>query len=68
MNFDNPMYSVGYEAERESVRSLGWTAARDEFNRQNPPGQRWSGTVSDLARAQGAFQALFDTMSQQEAA
>ena len=53
-------YYAGYEAKAAEIAQLGWVAARDEFNRANPPGQKWTGSEEGLAYAQGEFDALAD--------
>ncbi|HTH09915.1 MAG TPA: hypothetical protein VMA55_10135 [Acidovorax sp.] len=55
-------YHQGYDNKVVEIRQIGWIAARDEFNRANPPGQRWTGSADGLAYAQGEFQALSDYM------
>lgn len=58
----NTAYSAGYEAKAKEIAELGWKAARDEFNRINPPGQKWAGSAEGLTYAQGEYQALCDRM------
>ncbi|WP_186137938.1 hypothetical protein [Burkholderia gladioli] len=62
MNDKIPAYYAGYEAKAAAISEAGWIAARDEFNRVNPPGKAWAGTPDELAFAQGEYQALCDTM------
>lgn len=52
----------GYDAKVAEISRTGWTAARDEFNRVHPPGQKWTGSAAGLAYAHGEFQALSDHM------
>lgn len=57
-----PAFYAGYEAKTSEIQSLGWVAARDEFNRVYPPGQKWTGSSEGLGYSYGEFQALSDTL------
>ena len=55
-------YHAGYEAKALEIQGLGWIAARDEFNRVYPVGQKWTGSSEGLAYSHGEFEALSDTL------
>jgi hypothetical protein len=63
----NTAYRAGYEAKAKAIADCGWEAARDEFNRVNPPGQKWTGSTEGMAYAQGEYQALCDKMDRRVA-
>lgn len=53
-------FYAGYESKVAEIAQMGWAAARDKFNLENPPGQKWTGSADGLAYAHGEFQALSD--------
>jgi len=52
----------GYQAKIEEVKSMGWTAARDKFNLDNPADQNPS--MLGYAFACGEHEALLDSYKQ----
>lgn len=54
-------YYKGYDAKKEEIAAMGFEAARDKFNAENPVGQKWTGSAEGLQYAFGEFQALVDT-------
>lgn len=48
----------GYESKMEEIKEMGWSAARDKFNLDYPPGQPWSGSPLGLEFTKGEFAAL----------
>lgn len=52
----------GYDTKMTEIESLGWAAARDEFNRVYPPGKPGNYSPAGLQYAYGEFQALVDKM------
>ena len=67
MTIKTHAYYAGYEAKSAEIAEAGWTVARDEFNRANPPGQPWTGSVDGLAYAKGEFDAICDKMDSRHA-
>jgi hypothetical protein len=55
-------YYAGYDAKKEEIAAMGFVAARDKFNEENPVGQKWSGSAEGLQYTQGEFQALCDNL------
>lgn len=55
-------FHKGYDAKVEEIQTIGWVAARDKFNGENIPGEKWCGTPEGLQYAQGEYQALCDEM------
>ena len=55
-------YHHGYQAMRDKLELIAWTAARDEFNLVHPPGQPEKLSTDGYWYAQGEFRALCDTM------
>lgn len=53
-------YYAGYEAKAKEITEAGWIFARDKFNSENPPGQKWTGSADGFEYAKGEFQALCD--------
>lgn len=53
-------FYAGYESKAAEIVEMGWTAARNKFNFDQPPGQKWTGRGEGLAYAHGEFQALSD--------
>jgi hypothetical protein len=56
-------YYAGYDAKKEEIAAMGFDAARDKFNAENPVGQKWEGSAEGLQYANGEFQALSDSLS-----
>ena len=52
-------FFAGYDAKTEEVRAMGWEAARNKFNLENPIGQNPE-TLGAFYYAKGEFEALFD--------
>lgn len=57
-----PSFEAGHKAKSIEIESVGWAAARDEFNRVHPPGQPWTGSADGLSYAQGEYAALCESM------
>lgn len=56
--FKSEAFHKGLESKRVEIREMGFEAARDKFNLDNPAGQRWTGTADGLQFALGEFEAL----------
>jgi len=56
--FKSVAFHKGLESKRAEIREMGFEAARDKFNLDNPAGQKWSGTTDGLQFALGEFEAL----------
>ena len=60
MNKTNAYYA-GYDAKKEEISGMGWQAARDKFNLDNPIGIQHQSKASEHYAA-GGFQALLDSL------
>jgi hypothetical protein len=54
-------YYQGLEAKKQEIAEMGFEAARDKFNSENPVGQKWAGSLEGLEYANGEMQALVDS-------
>lgn len=52
-------FDAGYNAKQAEIREMGWNAARDKFNMDNPHGQNPS-SLGAYYYADGELQALED--------
>jgi len=52
-------FNAGYEAKLEEIREMGWIAARDKFNLDNPVGHVY-GSLASYYYASGEIEAFFD--------
>lgn len=52
-------FDAGYDAKQAEIREMGWSAARDKFNLENPTGQNPS-SLGAYYYADGELQALVD--------
>jgi hypothetical protein len=53
-------YWAGFEAKAQEIKSMGWQAARDKFNLDNPIGANMS--MAGFYFAKGEMQALAEAM------
>lgn len=53
-------YWRGYETMKAEIAGMGWTAARDKFNTENPVGQNL-GNLGAYYHAKGGASALLET-------
>ena len=53
-------YYAGYDGKSKEINEAGWEFARDKFNSENPPGQKWTGSENAFDYAKGEFQAICD--------
>lgn len=51
-------FHKGFESKQSEISDIGFEAARDKFNLENPVGQKWSGSDDGLQFALGEFEAL----------
>ena len=56
-------YYAGFDAKSDEIKTMGFEAARDKFNLENPPGQKWTGSIQGLNYARGEYQALCDALA-----
>lgn len=56
--FKSEAFHKGFESKQSEIREMGFEAARDKFNLDNPAGQKWQGTTGGLQFALGEFEAL----------
>lgn len=56
--FKSEAFHKGLESKRVEIREMGFAAARDKFNQENPAGRKWQGTTEGLQFALGEFEAL----------
>jgi len=54
-------FICGHDDKSQEVAEMGWTAARDKFNEENPNGIGFL-TLEGYYYAKGELQALVDTM------
>lgn len=54
-------FNAGYNAKQTEIREIGFDAARDKFNLENPKGQNPS-SLGGYYYADGELQALSDAM------
>lgn len=59
MNHSNADFAAGYAAVKEEIAGMGFRAARDKFNMDNPIGQGFSSTAARMY-AEGGMQALVE--------
>jgi len=56
--FKSEAFHKGLESKREEIQEMGFFAARDKFNMDNPAGVKWTGTEQGLQFALGEMEAL----------
>ena len=56
--FKSEAFHKGLESKRQEIQEMGFVAARDKFNMDNPAGVKWNGTEEGLQFALGEFEAL----------
>ena len=60
MNHSNKDFAAGYAAVNAEIAGMGYAAARDKFNMDNPIGQNFSSTAARMY-AEGGMQALVES-------
>ena len=63
MEKTNAAYNNGFAAKKLEIEEMGFSAARDKFNRDCPVGVKWSGSREGLDFARGEMAALEDAVS-----
>lgn len=56
--YEGTRYDEGRKSKAAEIERDGWTAARDSFNRQYPPGLPWTGSEDLLQFSKGEYAEL----------
>lgn len=56
-------YEAGFDAKKQEISEMGFSAARDKFNIDCPVGVKWAGSAEGLDYSKGEMAALEEAVS-----